>query len=347
MNQLNNSNGLPVQTVADTPNSSLDIKALVLHYLSYWPYFGLSVLVALSAAYLINRYSVPRYNVYATLLIKDTRGGSSGANDFLEGFQLLRSARNMENEIGIMQSYSMAAATVKQLDFNVSYYKDGNVRTSEIYGYTPIKVEVDSMHQQLLGVLFEVNPINEQQYTIKVLQKSSWFDNILRGIGLASKTESPFKAGTYTFGEYLESNQYRFKIQLIEKTLRKDEALQFIINSQEGLAWAYTGRVNVAPINKGASILNLSLQTTVPDKDAVYLNTFMETYMRAGLEEKNLIAKNTIRFINEQLDGVSDSLVSVEDRLQQFRTANRAIDLSAAGDVVFQRLNELEKQESV
>jgi Mrp family chromosome partitioning ATPase len=47
------------------------------------------------------------------------------------------------------------------------------------------------------------------------------------------------------------------------------------------------------------------------------------------------------------LDGVSDSLVSVEDRLQQFRTANRAIDLSAAGDVVFQRLNELEKQESL
>lgn len=347
MSQLNNLNDFPVQTAADTPKDSFDIKVLVLHYLSYWPYFGLSILVALSAAYLINRYSVPRYNIHATLLIKDTKSGSSGANDFLEGFQLLRSARNMENEIGIMQSYSMAAATVMQLDFNVSYYKDGNVRTSEIYGYTPIKVEVDSTHQQLFDVLFEVSPINEQQYSIKIVRESSWFDTILRGVGLASEAVYPFKSGTYTFGEYLESDQYRFKIQLLEKPLGKEASRQFIINSKEGLAWGYTGRVNVAPINKGASILNLSMQTTVPDKDAVYLNTFMETYIKAGLDEKNLIAKNTIRFINEQLDGVSDSLVSVEDRLQQFRTANRAIDLSAAGDVVFQRLNELEKQESV
>jgi capsular exopolysaccharide synthesis family protein len=347
MNQLNHYDGLPQQPVVDLPKESFDIKAIFFQYLSYWPYFLLSTLVTLSAAYLFNRYAAPLYNIHATLLIKDTKSGSSGANDFLEGFQLLRTSRNMENEIGIMRSYSMAAATVKQLDFGVSYYLDGNVRTSEMYGYTPIRVEVDSTHQQLLGILFEVEPINEREYTIKVLQPSSWVDNILKGLGLVSEPVYPFQSGTYTFGEYLEADQYRFRIQAVERPVKIKSAIQFRINSPDGLAWTYAGKVNVVPINKGATILNLGMQTTVPAKDAVYLNKFMETYIQAGLDEKNMIAKNTIRFINEQLDGVSDSLISVEDRLQQFRTANRAIDLSEAGDVVFQRLNELEKQQAV
>ena len=333
--------------IVERPQESFDIKAIFFRYVGFWPYFVLSVALALTMAFLFNRYAIPRYNINATLLIKDTKTGASGANDFLEGFQLLRTSRNLENEIGIMRSYSMAEATVRQLDFGVSYFRDGNVRTSEIYREAPIRVEIDSTHQQLLGITFEVEPLNNQEFIIKIIQEKSFLDDLLSQLHWGEEPPPPFKNGSYRFGQFLEGPQYRFKILLTQGFQGRQMPIQFLMNSYEGLAWSYTGRVFVGTLNKGASILSLNMQTSVPAKDAVYLNQFMQTYIQAGLDEKNLIAKNTIRFINEQLNGVSDSLVSVEDRLQQFRTANKAIDLSAASTEVFQRLIELEKQRSV
>ncbi|MBC7919820.1 MAG: polysaccharide biosynthesis tyrosine autokinase [Ferruginibacter sp.] len=328
----------------DAARESPDVKLLILRYLRYWPYFMASIGLAMGIAYFFNRYSTPRYGINATLLLKDTRG-TSGANDFLEGFQLLKTSRNMENEIGIMRSHSMALATIRQLDFGVSYFKDGNIRTSELYGDVPIRVEVDVAHPQPYGVIFEVRPVNERQFSIRLIRQSSWVDDLLSRLTKQDKTAPFFREGTYSFGQHLEGDTYRFRLVLTAGF--NPAAVQFQINSLDGLAWAYTGRVNVSPINKNSTLLNMSMQTTVPTKDQVYLNKFMETYIQSGLEEKNLIAKNAISFIDDQLDGVSDSLDLVEDRLQRFQTTNKTLDLSAESSEVVGRINELEKQRGI
>ncbi|MES2734397.1 MAG: polysaccharide biosynthesis tyrosine autokinase [Bacteroidota bacterium] len=347
MNSQNQLKTFPEDKIMDLTSQPFDIKAFISRYLKYWPYFIASISLSLTAAYISNRYAVSRYIISATLLVKDARGSSSGATDFLQGGQLLKTSRNLENEMGIMQSFSMAVATVKQLDFEISYFKDGNVRTSEIYGDNPIRVELDSTHSQLIGVLFEVNPIDNQTFTIKTVVESSWFNDLLVNIGLSEKNHQPFKEDTYRFGQFVEAEQYRFKIHPTINFQGVNSAVQFRINSLGSIAGSYAGRVNVKPNSKGSTILSLSLETTVPNKDKVYLNRFVETYIKAGLDEKNLIAINTIRFINDQLNGVSDSLESVENRLQQFRSANRSSDLSNTSKEVFMRLTELEKELSM
>lgn len=326
---------------------SFNFKAVIFRYLKYWPYFLFSIILCLLVAYFVTRYATPRYNISSTLLIKDSKGSSSGANDFLEGLQLLKTSRNIENEIGVMRSYTMAVNTLKELDFGVSYFKDGSVKTSELYGDFPVKVIVDTSHIQISSIFFEISILNKNQFHIRAETKTSLFSDILIKLGLKSKDILPFKEGTYYFGEQLSGEAYRFTVFLSPKMGRAGEVLQFKINTFQSLVGSYSGRVGIGPINKAASILRLDLESTIPQKDIAYLNKFMEVYIKIGLEEKNLIATNTIQFIDAQLGGVTDSLNFVENKLQQFRTANKAVDLSAEGNTVFARLSELEKQRSV
>src|SRR5690606_33905149 len=61
-------------------------------------------------------------------------------------------------------------------------------------------------------------------------------------------------------------------------------------------------------------------------------------------DKKNRASENTVRFIDQQLAGISDSLTTSENRLQQFRSENNVFNLSEEGSVIFERLQDLEKQ---
>jgi hypothetical protein len=78
-----------------------------------------------------------------------------------------------------------------------------------------------------------------------------------------------------------------------------------------------------------------------------YLNTFTNVYIESNLEKKNKIATKTIDFIDNQLNGISDSLFQVESTLQNFRTSNKIMDLSIKSNEVFSNLTQLENEKAI
>ncbi len=56
---------------------SLDIKKYLFKILFNWYWFAISIFIALAAAYLVNRYTTPIYNVSATVILRNDLGGSS------------------------------------------------------------------------------------------------------------------------------------------------------------------------------------------------------------------------------------------------------------------------------
>jgi uncharacterized protein involved in exopolysaccharide biosynthesis len=77
-----------------------------------------------------------------------------------------------------------------------------------------------------------------------------------------------------------------------------------------------------------------------------YLNKLMEVYLQRELDEKNKAAENTIRFIEDQLSGITDSLTFFEGSLEKYRSENKIFNLSEEGSQIFQRLQEFEKDRS-
>jgi capsular exopolysaccharide synthesis family protein len=94
----------------------------------------------------------------------------------------------------------------------------------------------------------------------------------------------------------------------------------------------------VAPIEKDATIVNLSKVGLDPQQEADYLNKLMEVYRNQGLESKNHIADTTIAFIDKQLGFVADSLKKADNKLQRLRLDNKLIDLGKDGTLLQTRL---------
>ncbi len=65
--------------------------------------------------------------------------------------------------------------------------------------------------------------------------------------------------------------------------------------------------------------------------DMVFLSRLIDVFINNNLERKNKEAERTIKFTDDQLNGISESLSITEDKLQKFRSRNRVMDISAQG----------------
>ena len=311
---------------------TIDIRALILKYSQYWYYFVLSVLFFGCIAFLNNRYTVPEYSVSTTLLIRDDNNTQLGAENLLEGLELFSGKKNLKNEIVILSSYSLCERVIEELNLGISYYQHGFLKTNELFGNSPFKVEVDSFHVQLTGVNFQIIPLNKEEFTLSVSASNEHPYNILsKNIDKSLIADIDIDQ-KYAFNSRIETKFYSFLIQKsnhfnIEQIIDSDKYFSFRLHQQDKLANNLIEKVSISPINKETSILKLNIRERNPKKSIHILNKITEIYIRSGLDEKNLMAINTIHFIDDQLTIIQDSLSKIERKLERFKTLHPNLEI--------------------
>jgi uncharacterized protein involved in exopolysaccharide biosynthesis len=276
-----------------------------------------------------------------TLMVKGEKKGTlEEVAEGLKGPAALGGDRNLENEIEILQSRSMAVATLARLDFGVSYFSMGKLGSRELYLDRPFTVVIDSLHPQLINVAFTVKIQSDTHYQIDCDLLGAYpFDPVSqKGVN----KPVGFTSRSYRFGEYVEGPSYRFK--LAHEFPAPGKVYKFYLRSLLDLAGEYAGSVWVSPTNRSTSILRLSMEGPVPDKVVVYLNELAEAYIEKGLEEKSQMAAKAFAFIDEQLKITRDSLSLVEDQLQRFQSKHRVMESTSEGTSALANLEGLEKE---
>jgi tyrosine-protein kinase Etk/Wzc len=140
-------------------NGSINIKAIILRLISKWYYFVFSAIVIGPLAYVYLKYSPKIYQVEATLLMEDERQNNLGGKEFLKGMELFAAKTALEDEIGIIKSYTMVGKAIRELDFGISYYVTRSFRTVEKYEDVPFIVLLDSTYDQIINTRIQVTPI--------------------------------------------------------------------------------------------------------------------------------------------------------------------------------------------
>ena len=153
------------------------------------------------------------------------------------------------------------------------------------------------------------------------------------------------------FGEKFIVPGFDFKIELRDKRNFKydpeaSNKYYFYFNNLEALANQYRNQLSIAPIEKDASLVTLSVSGLVPSQLADYLNKLMKVYIQEGLDFKNKTAGQTINFIENQLGLISDSLHIAEGDLENFRLVNKLIDISREGSFLQAKLEQLDNEKS-
>jgi tyrosine-protein kinase Etk/Wzc len=321
-----------------TSDDSIDVKRYISLFISNWYWFAISLFITLSIAYGINRYSEKIYSVSSTLLIKDDQkmGNISGNEAFIPGGEYFKSNQNLKNEIGILKSYNLNLRTIDSLpNFHIVYVSVGKrgIVESKLYDTCPFIIIAETGNHQ---------PPNGK-ITLKIISEKSYCIGINGNLNL----EKP-----HDFGETINEDGFKFVVNLrnpdhfkFNSGIANKYFFQFV--SKEGVANQYRGMIDIAPIEKEASIVRLTLSGPVAQQESDYLNKLMDLYIKQGLELKNKTAENTIKFIDDQLKLISSSLSKAESNLEQFKLDNKVIDLSREGGLIQNRLERYESEKSI
>jgi tyrosine-protein kinase Etk/Wzc len=316
-------------------DDNLDIKRYISLYISNWYWFAVALFIAVTLAYSINRYSEKQYTVSSTLLIKDDQlgGGNNIVGSVIPGGDIFKSQQNLKNEMGILRSFMLNYIVMKELkDFQVVYSGVGRrgIVETKMYKSCPFKVIFDSVEIQSYGKI----------------EIEIWSDSIY-GI----KPEGNINFTKMNFGEIYNEQGFKFKIvprfpggKLVD--YNSSNNYFFYFTNPEILANEYRSKLSVAPIEKDASLVYLSVSGFVPEQEADYLNKLMEIYCAYGREYKTKTATLTMEFIENQLKVISDSLKRAERAIEAFKKNNNLVDIGREGTNVQNKLLSFENEKA-
>ncbi|MCR9016493.1 GumC family protein [Aquiflexum gelatinilyticum] len=321
---------------------AFDPFKFLIKYFKYWPFIFGSVLLFSAMAFFHNMTTPPIYQVEGKFFIKD----ESNANGILNLTGLNRqNALNLEqwvvNQAIFLKSKPVSERALARLDFNVDYFEPGMFTDTEIYKASPIHVEVDWNHAQILADKIKISWTDSKTFKVS-FPGSSYYHYIPGSAGIEIDISDSEEFST-KFQEFTDNPLLRIKVTMT-KNLPEGEVL-IELRSKGSLLSQYTGdNFQVFAAEQMSSVLSLSLIASHPEKGSDYLNSLMEVFLDMELEEKNRIARNTVDFIDSQIEGVQDTLSRFEDNLQSFRSSNRTYDVASESNTVFQKMTILDTE---
>lgn len=318
------SNGVtPLQIRQENP---LDLRKMIDKFLRYWYWFLLAVAAMMTLAWLYLRYTTPDYKIIAKILVQDEKkGGQIPGEEVLDQLEMFNSKSSVDNEMEVLKSRSLMEQTVRRLQLNVSYFREGRVKTTEQYNDLPITAHWETLKDSINSVVYQIQPVEApEKFTISMEGGSfnrtcNWGDTLQLPEGVLRVTRNA------------------------ERPLSSDGYYINVLSMDEAVA-AYQKQLDISLPSDRVSIVDLTLISPIPEKGEKVLNELISTYMRNSIEDKNKIADSTIAFIDNRLVIVSRELSGVEKDIQQFKQSNELTDLSAQSQLLLQNTSDYAKQ---
>ncbi|MFC2132448.1 GumC family protein [Bacteroidota bacterium] len=311
---------------------NIDIRKYLLKFIANWYWFLLSLLMVGGASYMANKIAEPVYSIYGTVVVKKDNKSLGGEFSKLDIFSNIK---NIQNEIGILTSYTLTRTALEQLDFGITYVALGKLRETHLYKNSPIRVTVGEGLEEFADIPFYVTILSDNKYKLVADDEHN--------IDLELDFNKPYQYANLYFT--ISKTEYFNQSDSINSKWTNE--YYFIINNLDNLAYSYNRKLEVELANRDGSILKLGLKGHVPQQEVDFINTLIDTYIDRGLEEKNQIARNTVDFIDDQLLIITDTLTQAEEKLESFRTDSKVIDISMAGQTIINQLQNIRTEKTL
>ena len=310
----------------------INIRKILMMMLKNWYFYLIGILLAGAGAYYYLLYKIPTYMVETTILIGEEDNAQATGNDMLQGFALRQGVQNLDNQLLIVQSYSMIRKAVEELPFEIDVYRKGFRSQASYYPMSPIRVEVG-----------EEGPPYDSEFIFQYISEEEKFH--LR----TSRHSRYYVDSLYTFGQNIEIDGTSFTIHPqpeLEDIYMAGGKIYIRFYDKVRLTELYMNRLGVDNATRDGSIISLYLTGPNRIKDVIFLDKLTEVYINDNLEKKNQEARRIADFINEQLGDVKDSLRVTERNLMNFRSTNRIMDVSTQAQQILDQSVLLENEEA-
>ncbi len=285
-------------------------------YVPYWPLFLLAIFIAIAIAYTYIRYTTPIYEATATVIIKDEKKGNEESK-LVESLDQISSKKIVENEIEIIQSRKLMENVITSLGLYAPIYQKGDVH--DMLAYTSSPVSIIALFPDSLHFFKRVNLNYDDTNHLVILNHNYKYP-------LDSFISSPFGRLKFIPNKYFSADT-------------SSKQLYFSLDNPKSVVSSFLPNLKAEAASKLSSIVDLSYRDVDPLRAENILNTLIDAYQESANAEKNTLASNTLSFVNNRLAIVSHDLDSIEKKVQQFKSGNQAVDISAQGQLYLQNVS--------
>ena len=267
-----------------------------------WYWYLASLIICLSGAVLYLKTTPPQYLRTATVLVKDSRKGSgtevTAFSDIMGGI----GRRSVDNEIHIFKSRRLMESVVKRYDLTTEYAIEERLRTTDIYGRSPMLVKFTDEHNDAVGS-FKYRVDRDGNVLLSGFNDDESFtalvapgDTIATPLGNISLIATPYAN------------------DLSEVTVSK-RALNNVVET-------YRSKLKCEIADKQASIINISMTDEVPRRAEDVINGIIDAYNLDAIGDKQEISRLTEQFINERLVSLSEELNLADEEVADYKKDN-------------------------
>lgn len=319
----------------------INIQEILFRCLIHWPWFVVSIIVCVALAWGYLRLTTPVYNISATVLIKDEKkGGGANMSSELEKMGMngfVSSSGNIENEIEVLSSRTLAREVVSSLGLFVTYMDEDRFPKRELYRTSPVLVsltpqEADKLPQTMeVGMSLQPSGVMDVQIRVGEKEYRKRFEKLPAVL--------PTDEGTIAF---FTNNDTLSPIR--PESVTKERHITAYINRPFSVAKGYAGSLSITPTSKATSVVTVSLKNSNTQRGKDYIDKLLEVYNINANNDKNEVAQRTAEFIDERIGIISKELGNTERDLENFKRGAGITDLTSEAQIALAGNAEYEKK---
>ena len=325
----------------DAEEGQINMQEIFFRYFIHWPWFVASVVLCLILAWAYLYISTPVYNISATVLIKDDeKGGGGGMTSELEKLGLdgfVSSSKNVDNEIEVLRSKSLAREVVNQISLYVTYKDEDEFPAKELYRTSPVQVSLTPQEAEKLPEPMEVRMALQPSggMNVQIILDEKEYQKQFEKLPAVFPTDE----GTVAFFENKDT------LAVTSEEMKNEERhITAFIHRPMAVAKGYCNNMSIDPTSKTTSVVVVSLKNSNTQRGKDFINKLLEMYNINANNDKNEVAQKTAEFIDERIGIISKELGSTEQDLENFKRSAGITDLTSEAQIALTGNAEYEKK---
>lgn len=311
----------------DNLQDNIDILAILNSCLRRWYWFVLAAVVSCSLAMFYCMSKPAKYKVEGKVMFRpsDQSNMSTVAVENLLG---MASNKEVDDEIQIFHSRSIYSQAIRELDLQSEYRIKKGLKW---VGQYPSRSLVVVYPEQFLDTLrasirWEVECTGDA-YKVKITSGKKKLAKL--------KLTSLDQPITTAYGDF-----YLRK----EGNVSSGDEIRISTQPMAIRVARFQAAISMAKAAKESNVVVLSTTTDMTRRDVDFIKKVIALYNLDAYSDKNLIASNTAKFIDERLRIISEELDSAELAVQNYKKSNDLTDISAEAQILLQSSNDVQRK---
>jgi tyrosine-protein kinase Etk/Wzc len=310
---------LETSPIPKSIRQDIDFYKIFKVFFSRWYWIAGCVVIALIIARINLLYTPPVYSTSGQLQLKENNPSISTNQGI--STQAYSYTDRIQAEGYVMQSSDVLLNAIGNLDYKISYYIKGRIRSTETYPNKPFAIEIIKQDSVNFGrALYNVEPINNTSFYLtytenpKNPKKKYNYRQLIEEGNMAFKVTSPVPPGQYSF-------KFNTKMDFLGRS-----------------------SISTSEAGRFTNVMSVNITDGNPVFAADFLNEIMKEYVKYDITQRRRSARQTVEFIEQQMGFLKREADTAGSKLAKFKNKNKIVDLNSNAQTNITKLGQYESQ---